>query len=229
MLTAQQIADIAAYSAADKRMADAAYQASHQDATGLAPSITYSTLFEMRLIDILSARLPAQLLATPLVDPQYQDLADRMATNLGDPDVSAWTAQTPPVVRNFYLGDIEDSIKEDNFPCVVVSQSLPGGTDIQFNTIGMTQDNMATVYISYTLEYKPSVKRQLEASRGAEAIADILSQYRTDSPATCWQNGQVGSIQRVARRLGSSASARLIAGLVPFRAMRRAHTYNVGP
>jgi hypothetical protein len=215
------ITDVPGWTLTDLREVNDLYQTSHST-SGVVPDIFLGSQFEMRVLDILMQRLPAQLAATPLIRPEFAAMAGRVATALSDTDITNWSnvnaGGAPPPVVDYQIGDVNDKLSSKLFPMIVVSGSLPGSNTVTRATIGPTVDQNYQLYVFYLLSFRPSLRRQVEANRGAEAIAAILASYQSDG-LTLWQNGQVTNITRNATVTDDGVQAN--AGIVEFTVFRR--------
>ena len=228
-LTSAQIAEVTAFTPAQMREAIDVYQTAHTTA-GTVRDVNPLSQFELRLLDILAQKVPAQFAVTPLIAPQNQAMADRlngaMAGGLnntapGFESLSTWTTATPPLPITYAFGDLQNSAKKVNLPAIIVTSTLPGGEESRHMTIGTTHDVDTTVYIYYMLSYVPSFKRQLEALRGAEAIANILITYQQDCEIG-WQNGKPTSVQRLVGAFKDGGEGpSYLGGVVQFTCTRR--------
>ncbi|MGI4787928.1 MAG: hypothetical protein ACRYFS_03655 [Janthinobacterium lividum] len=215
-ITPDELALIRAWTTDDLTLAVKTFQRAHPDPTGQAVADTSpASLVELRVLDILSQRLPAQLLATPLIPANQQDMADRLDALYENVNVAGWTTATPPAVlpANFYLGDIFETLDSAQPASVIVTATLPAGVDVQQGGLGPLSEESTTIHCLYVLPYDASRQRQIEALRGACAVANLLRTYRQD-PVTLWVDGQVSAISRNVPRLASGV--RFIVGVVTF-------------
>lgn len=221
MLTNPEIARIQSYSIEEARQSEDVYTAALTP-PGLAQPTSLGSLFEIRVLDILTQELPAQLAVSYLIPPAQQAMANRLETAMGTGanTISTWTALTPLPVQQFCIGDLQDTLEKQDFPAVTITSSLPGGTDRDYPNIGSATDNNCHIYIYYVQPYQSLLQTQVESYRAAEAIADIMTRHQGDGVVK-WQNGKVHFVQRNTPVVGGEKTAQLSVGVVLFSCFRR--------
>lgn len=218
-LSTQDTDKIKTWSASDIRDAVATWQGAQQT-PGTPRMVSRATLFEARVLGVLGNLLPAALAATPLIDPAFQGVADDLAALYGNTEMHGLTAATAPAVASWWLGDVMLSLSKDSLPAVIVSQTLPNGVDVQPGSIGYVDDNTLSLYVFYVLPYKATARRQMEAVRGAEVIADVLRSSKEDR-TVFWQNGKVVAVQRNLARPSPQGDPDFVVGMVGFSVFQR--------
>lgn len=182
-----------------------------------------STLYQLRVINILQQELPTQLASTPYVNNSsgnYTTMLSQLATAYGDSSINDWGSTYPPVPANtnYYLSTAFESwTKSNNWPAVVVGLEQPMQGVVEPYALGPTQGQTIHMSILYISGFDGTYQQMVIPQRGAEAIFSVMATYLND-PLTLWQNGRISMITRDVPAFAQQASPTLVVGGIRFSA-----------